>query len=88
MFRCPVCGLETLVAAPYSVWPPPPGVDLRPPYEDQLGAPSYEECAVCHFEFGADDNPGTTAGQSFDEFRRAWLAQRQLETAALEERLG
>jgi predicted RNA-binding Zn-ribbon protein involved in translation (DUF1610 family) len=73
-FRCPVCDAEELTAPPYEVWPPPADVELQPPYEDQLGSPSYEVCPKCGFEFGNDDNPGTAPPVSFDAYRRAWIA--------------
>jgi transcription elongation factor Elf1 len=71
-FVCPVCGEASLSVQPYEVWPPPGDVVLRPPYEDQLGRPSYEVCGICGFEFGNDDNPGTAPPQSFDEYRAEW----------------
>lgn len=27
---------------------------------------------MCNFEFGNDDNPGTAAPQSFEDYRREW----------------
>jgi hypothetical protein len=74
MYACPVCGYVGLEVKPYALWPPPPDVELRPPYEDQLGRPSYEVCPRCGFEFGNDDNPGTAEPESFEEYRRAWEA--------------
>jgi hypothetical protein len=47
-------------------------VTLIPPYAEQLGAPSYEVCPSCGFEFGNDDNPGTAPPSSFEEYRAAW----------------
>ncbi len=73
-FQCPVCDAKELSAKPYELWPPPDDVTLRPPYEDQLGRPSYEVCPNCGFEFGNDDNPGTSPPTSFDEYRREWVA--------------
>jgi riboflavin kinase/FMN adenylyltransferase len=61
MYECPVCGYAALTAKPYELWPPPPGLDLKPPYEELLGQASYEVCPQCGFEFGNDDNPGTAA---------------------------
>lgn len=73
--RCPVCGLATLDAPPYELWPPPPAIALRPPYVDALGDPSYEVCPVCGYEFGFDDDPGAgMQGESFDEYHRQWVA--------------
>jgi hypothetical protein len=75
VYRCPVCDHLGLDFAPYERWPPPPGAQLVPPYEDTLGRPSYEVCPRCGFEFGNDDNPGTAEPVSFDEYRRQWEAQ-------------
>jgi hypothetical protein len=72
MYECPVCQYEGLEVKPYQVWPPPDDVDLRPPYEDQLGAPSYEVCSSCGYEFGFDDNPGWDEFTSFDQYRAKW----------------
>jgi hypothetical protein len=47
---------------------------LTPPYEDLLGRPSYEVCPCCGFEFGNDDNPGTAAPVSFEQYRAQWEA--------------
>lgn len=75
MFTCPVCGAEELTAKPYETWPPPEDVHLTPPYEDHLGRPSYGVCPNCGFEFGNDDNPGTAAGLSFEDYRIEWEQQ-------------
>lgn len=45
---------------------------VKPPYEEQLGTPSYEVCARCGFEFGNDDNPGTGKADSFESYRARW----------------
>ncbi len=74
MYQCPVCDADELSVAPYATWPPPAGLDLVPPYEDQLGRPSYEVCPNCGFEFGNDDNPGTATPMSFLEYYEAWCA--------------
>ncbi len=73
MFDCPVCSYHDLTQAPYAVWPPPDGLVLHPPYEHQLGKPSYEVCPRCGFEFGNDDNPGTSAPTSFEQYRLGWI---------------
>jgi hypothetical protein len=73
MFACPVCQHAGLAMKPYATWPPPAGVELRPPYREQLGDPSYEVCVRCGFEFGNDDDPGTVpVGDSFESYRIAW----------------
>ena len=74
-FECPVCGYDGLTEPPYERWPPPEGAELTPPYESALGRPSYEVCPRCGFEFGNDDNPGTAAPVSFDEYRREWVVR-------------
>jgi hypothetical protein len=73
-WACPVCFEPILSAPPYATWPPEDLRALRPPYEDSLGRPSYEVCPSCGFEFGNDDNPGTAAPMSFEDYRRDWRA--------------
>jgi hypothetical protein len=75
MFACPVCGSAELTKRPYETWPPPEDVSLAPPYEDSLGMPSYEVCPNCGFEFGNDDNPGTAAPSSFEQYRVEWESE-------------
>lgn len=48
---------------------------LEPPYESTLGKPSYEVYPNCGFEFGNDDNPGTARPDSFEQYRRRWVAE-------------
>lgn len=72
LYACPVCGSVELTSKPYETWPPPEGLALSPPYEDLLGAASYEVCPNCGFEFGNDDNPGTAAPSSFEEYLKEW----------------
>lgn len=70
-----MCRFPGLDVKPYRLWPPPEGIEISPPYEKQLGTPSYEVCRRCGFEFGNDDNPGGGApGESFDDYRQAWEA--------------
>lgn len=72
-YACPVCGYPFLKAKPYEMWPPLEGAELSPPYRHQLGAPSYEVCALCGYEFGFDDDPGTVpVGRSFESYRARW----------------
>lgn len=72
-YECPVCEYAGLSVKPYAVWPPPLGAHIEPPYEHALGRPSYEVCMRCGFEFGNDDNPGTAAPSSFEQYREEWL---------------
>jgi hypothetical protein len=72
LFMCPVCGYPRLKTKPYEKWPPPEGIVLSPPYSNQLGRASYDVCPQCGYEFGFDDDPGTGAPASFDEYRREW----------------
>jgi hypothetical protein len=75
VFVCPVCGSDELTTRPYATWPPPPNLELSPPYEDLLGQPSYEVCPQCGYEFGNDDNPGTADPQGFESYRLEWESQ-------------
>ena len=75
MYECPVCSYPGLDAPPYRIWPPPPDVELSPPYENQLGQASYDVCLRCGFEFGNDDNPGTAPPISFEQYRLEWQAE-------------
>lgn len=74
MYTCPVCSYPGLKRPPYEIWPPPRGIPLSPPYRLMLGMPSYEVCPQCGFEFGNDDDPGTAASVSFEDYRRRWEA--------------
>lgn len=78
VIECPVCGANELAKPPYATWPPPDSVQLVPPYENTLGAPSYEVCPTCGFEFGNDDNPGTARPVSFEKYRDEWVASGSL----------
>ncbi len=75
LIECPVCGAAELSTPPYATWPPSPGAALVPPYEDQLGTPSYEVCPNCGFEFGNDDNPVTSPPVSFEDYLAEWVAE-------------
>ena len=74
-YACPVCGYLGLEVKPYGTWPPPEGLVLKPPYEELLGAPSYDVCVRCSYEFGFDDNPGfDDPGTSFEDYLAQWVA--------------
>ena len=47
--------------------------DALPPYSRIFGAPSYEVCDCCGFEFGNDDDPGTGSAISFQEYLQEWI---------------
>jgi hypothetical protein len=73
-FTCPCCGYLGLVRPPYrELTEMASARGLKPPYEQYFGDPSYEVCACCGFEFGNDDNPGTSAPASFEEYIREWI---------------
>jgi hypothetical protein len=74
-YACPACDFAGLDAKPYEEWPLQAGVDLVPPYRHQLGRPSYGVCLRCGFEFGNNDDPGTAAPSSFEEYRSEWQAE-------------
>jgi hypothetical protein len=72
---CPCCGYEGLEVPAYRHLGPPPWFHIGPPpYERWYGDPSYEVCACCGFEFGNDDNPGTSAPVTFEEHWQDWAA--------------
>ena len=54
-FICPVCGNPNLAEPPYSAG----------------GAPSYEICLCCGFEFGFDDESN---GLTHQAYRKKWIA--------------
>jgi hypothetical protein len=51
------------------------GTRSRPFIRSHEADTSYEVCPNCGFEFGNDDNPGTTHGVSFEEYRAEWIAE-------------
>lgn len=72
---CPICGYNKLERPPFqniSSYSKDELETMNPPYEDILGIASYEECPVCKFEPGADDNPGTKTPISFAKYREEW----------------
>ena len=73
---CPCCGYEGLGQAAYAALPPFPAQwrGLAPPYQEHFGLPSYEVCPCCGFEYGFDDNPGTSRPVSFEEYLSLWVA--------------
>src|SRR3954454_7715680 len=71
---CPCCGFAGLDMPAYRRLGPPPWFHPGPPpYEQWYGDPSYEVCACCGLEFGNDDNPGTAAPTSFEQYRDEWI---------------
>ncbi|AGA28579.1 hypothetical protein Sinac_4388 [Singulisphaera acidiphila DSM 18658] len=73
-FSCPCCGYNGLSQPPYrGLADVSAARGLEPPYEEHFGAPSYEVCDCCGFEFGNDDNPGTGVPASFEEHLREWV---------------
>lgn len=48
--------------------------EMRPPYCEYWGDPSYGVCDCCGFEFGNDDEPGTAEPVSFRTFLNEWIA--------------
>lgn len=75
-YFCPCRGYPALGMSAYELLGPPPWGDLgEPPYAPRLGAPSYDCCDCCGFEFGFDDEPGAGAGVSFAQYLRNWVAR-------------
>lgn len=74
---CPVCSYDKLKSPAYENIESVNEAELysfAPPYEVKLGKPSYEVCPKCGYEFGNDDNPGTSAGISFADYHTEWEA--------------
>jgi len=76
LFYCPCCGYRGLDVLPYSNLDASSRLirHILPPYEIHFGLPSYEVCSCCGFEFGNDDNPGTSQPQSFEDYFAEWQA--------------
>jgi len=76
-FECPCCGCISLSAQPYAeISHAGERSPIAIPYESVFGAPSYEGCDSCGYEFGFDDNPGGgLEGQRFSEHRASWLSK-------------
>ena len=70
---CPCCGFEGLKGSAYESLPADTIVrGGEPPYSVFLGMPSYEVCPCCGYEFGFDDEPGTSEPQSFEQYLADW----------------
>jgi hypothetical protein len=74
-YTCPCCGYLGLAALPYA------GASgtglirgLTAPYSKHFGFPSYEVCPCCGFEFGNDDDPGTSSPSTFEQYLSDWIA--------------
>ena len=71
---CPCCGYPDLIVAPYSDYMGPPiSIEILPPYFYTMGEPSYEICSYCGYEFGNDDEPGTSEPISFRDYLIQWI---------------
>ena len=73
-FYCPVCGYHNLGMKPYKsiIYDIKILENVKPPYEMIFDEASYEVCDCCGYEFGNDDNPGTSSPISFEEYRNEW----------------
>ena len=72
-YVCPCCGYGGLDCPAYERLNAPMLIrGLQPPYSAHFGSPSYEVCSCCGFEFGFDDEPGATLGESFEEYLARW----------------
>lgn len=71
---CPCCGYANLKYSAYEKLQSILSVQgVKPPYAQYFGAPSYEVCPCCGFEFGNDDEPGTADPVSFGEYLSDWI---------------
>ena len=75
-FSCPCCGYQGLDEPAYEhLHDLPVDVNLLPPYANHFGMPSYEVCDCCGFEFGNDDEPGTSTPLSFQKYLEDWITR-------------
>jgi hypothetical protein len=73
-YRCPCCGYFGLGLPPFErLLDPSLAQGLKPPYGAYFGSASYEICECCGFEYGYDDEPGSGAGLSFEEYLKEWI---------------
>ena len=73
---CPCCGHHGLSVPAYANLSGDRLVrGVSPPYSIHYGMPSYSVCTCCGFEFGNDDEPGTSAPASFESFMVEWIAE-------------
>lgn len=71
---CPCCGYAKLSVKPYKDYEGPPVSEgVEPPYRLLMGEPSYEVCLCCGYEFGNDDEPGTSEPISFGRYLHDWV---------------
>lgn len=78
-YICPVCGYDKLDTSPYEKNIQfPLDSNLTPPYSKYFGEPSYDVCSCCGFEFGNDDEPGTSDGVTFKSFLLEWIKDGQV----------
>lgn len=71
---CPCCGYPDLDRPAYAAMPATLDPLPLPPYGAHWGAPSYEVCDCCGFEFGNEDDPGTAAPITFSDYLADWIA--------------
>jgi hypothetical protein len=77
-FACPCCGFSGLGSKPYAKGVTlPVSQELKPPYSQYFGLPSYEVCDCCGFEFGFDDEPGVGAPDTFSGYLGQWISEGQ-----------
>ncbi len=75
-YICPCCGYPELTAPAYADASSVGLVrGLSAPYCVHFGMPSYEVCPCCGFEFGNDDEPGTSSPTTFEQFLAEWISE-------------
>lgn len=73
-YICPCCGYDKLLFKPYEKDIAfPLDNNLSIPYSKHLGEPSYGVCECCGYEYGNDDEPGTSDGLTFFQFLKKWI---------------
>jgi hypothetical protein len=74
-FICPCCGYDELKSQPYEKnINLPLDKEVSIPYSIHFGEPSYGVCDCCGYEYGNDDEPGTSQGTTFYQYLKEWIA--------------
>lgn len=73
-YICPCCGYNKLEFRPYEidiVFPLDTKISI--PYSKHFGGPSYGICDCFGYEYGNDDEPGTSEGVTFSQYLKKWI---------------
>lgn len=76
-YHCPVCGFKGFDKKAYKDMPEMPyplDENIKPPYENIWGEPSFDVCSCCSFEPGNCDHE-LFGAQSFSTLLREWFVE-------------